>query len=146
MATGLKMLLAVLLLSASQIAAAESLPDPTRPAIDLGSVAGAAGSTMDAVPADTASHGLQSVIISPQRRAAIINGEVVKLGEKYGNSRLVEVRESSVVLENAHGRQVMEMFPRVDIRKNEAGQQSGNKQEKASGQTSAPAQAVGGIK
>ena len=84
------MLLTALLLCASQIAAAEPLPDPTRPAIDLNS--SGTGSAADVVPDEDVSHGLQSIIISPQYRAAIINGETVNLGGKSGDSRLVEVQ------------------------------------------------------
>ena len=144
MATGLKMLLAVLLLSAPQIAAAEPLPDPTRPAIDLTS--SGTGVVADVVPDDAVPRGLQSIIISPQYRAAIINGETVNLGGKYGDSRLVEVRENSVVLQNAQGRRVLELFPKVNIRKNEVAQHESGAQEKASGKTILPEQDVGGLK
>ena len=91
-------------------------------------------------------HGLQSVIISPQYRAAIINGETVKLGDKSGDSRLVEVRENSVVLQNAHGRRVLELFPKVNIKKNETLRQEGETQDKAPEQTSLPENAAGGMK
>ncbi len=130
MAAGLKILIAVLLLSLTQVAAmAESLPDPTRPSIDLNSSgAGVAG---EALPVETVPHGLQSIIISPQYRAAIINGETVKLGDKSGDSTLVEVRESSVVLQNAHGRRVLELFPKVSIKQNETPRHEGEKQNTA---------------
>jgi MSHA biogenesis protein MshK len=137
------MLLTVLLLSAPQLAAADTLPDPTLPAIDLNS--SGAGSAKDVVPDEPVSRGLQSIIISPQYSAAIINGETVRLGGKSGDSRLVEVRESSVVLQNAQGRRVVELFPKVNIKKNEAAQRESRAQEKASGQTSLPENAVGGF-
>jgi MSHA biogenesis protein MshK len=138
------MLLAALLLCAPQIAAAEPLPDPTLPAIDLNS--SGTGGAADIVPEEAVPRGLQSVIISPQYRAAIINGETVSLGGKYGDSRLVEVRENSVVLQNAQGRRVLELFPKVSIRKNEAIRQERGAQEKASGQTNLPEQDAGGFK
>ena len=138
------------LLFASQIATAEPLPDPTRPSIDLGS--SGAGSAADAVPVEDVSHGLQSIIISAQYRAAIINGETVSLGGKSGDSRLVEVRENSVVLQNAQGRRVLELFPKVSMKTNGAVQQGqeSNAQDKvldnAPEQTSLPESAVGGVK
>lgn len=143
MATGLKMLLTTLLLCVLQIAAAESLPDPTRPAIDLSGGAGGAG---DTAMLETAPRGLQSTIISPQYRAAIINGVTVRLGGMSGDSRLVEVRESSVVLQNAQGRRVMELFPKVSIKLNETAQQKSRAQEKTNEQPSLPEKAVGGDK
>lgn len=140
MATGLRILLATLLLCLPPAAAAGPLPDPTRPAIDLD--AGAEGTA----PAETAPRGLQSTIISPHYRAAIINGETVRLGGKSGDSRLVEVREDSVVLQNARGRRrVMELFPKVSIKKNEAAPQNGAG-EQVSAQPGLPEKDVGGVK
>lgn len=136
------MLLATGLLCAAQVAAAETLPDPTRPAIDLSGGAGAA----DTAAVEAAPKGLQSTIISPQYRAAIINGETVRLGGMVGGSRLVEVREGSVVLQNAQGRRVLELFPKVSIRKNEATQQKSGAQEKTSGQPGLPEEDAGGTK
>jgi MSHA biogenesis protein MshK len=146
MAPGLKLPLMVLLLLALQVAAAEPLPDPTRPSIDLSYGTGSAGGAADIVPVESVPQGLQSIIIAPNYRAAIINGETVSLGGKLGDSRLVEVRESSVVLQNAQGRRVMELFPKVNIKKNETVQQGSAAPVKASGQTNPPEQAVGGIK
>jgi MSHA biogenesis protein MshK len=142
MAAGLKISLTVLMLGLSQLATAETLPDPTRPAIDLSS----SGTSGVVVPVEDVSHGLQSVIISPQYRAAIINGETVRLGDKSGDSRLVEVRESSVVLENGQGRRVLEMFPKVSIKTNAVVQQTGIMQKKSSGQANLPENAAGEIK
>lgn len=145
MAASIRSLLALMLLSLLWNAAAEPLPDPTRPSIDLSNGAGGAGG-VDTVPVEPVSQGLQSIIIAPHYRAAIINGETVNLGGKLGDSKLVEVRESSVVLQNAHGRRVMELFPKVSIKKIETVQQENNAPVKASGQTNLPGQAVGGIK
>ncbi len=147
MVTDLRKLQAVLLLCATEIALAENLPDPTRPAIDLGGGAGAGGGRASAAaPVEAVPQGLQSIIISPQYRAAIINGETVRLGGKVGNSTLVEVRENSVVLQNGQGRRVLELFPKVGIKKNEASQQGNAAQDRASGQTSLPEHAAGGVK
>jgi MSHA biogenesis protein MshK len=144
MAASLNLLFTILVLCISQIAAAESLPDPTRPAIDLGS-AGKSGAEQ-VVAKEHPSHGLQSIIISPQRRAAIIDGKMVSLGGKYGNSRLVEVHENSVVLQNAHGRRVMEMFPKVNVTKDETMPQENSQQDNTSGLLNMPEQGAGGVK
>ncbi len=119
MATSLRSLLIALLLCSPFTAEAESLPDPTRPAINLRM--GVGGET-EAGEVVEPPRGLQTIIISPEYRAAIINGETVHLGGKSGDSTLVEVRESSVVLQNAQGRRVLELFPKVNIKKNEAAQ------------------------
>jgi MSHA biogenesis protein MshK len=92
-------------------ATAEELPDPTRPPASLAAPV--------VVPADGAAAkqpaGLQSIIISKNRRAAIIGGETVELGGKYGDAKLIEVNEGNVVLRNAQDRQVLTLFPDVKI-------------------------------
>lgn len=94
----------------------ELLPDPTRPAIGIPAAA-EAGTGAGNAPQPSVKEGLQSVIISPQRRAAVINGITVELGGKVGDATLVDVRESSVVLQSAQGKRVLELFPGVRLKK-----------------------------
>ncbi len=117
MATSLR-LLCVLLLGAcfsSSLSAAEQLPDPTRPAIELVPALGESATS----EAKTEQVGLQSVILSSKREAAIINGTEVAVGEKYGDAVLTEVNETCVVLTGPEGRRVMHMFPTVSMSKTE---------------------------
>ena len=96
----------------------ELLSDPTRPAIGIPAAAAAGAGTGAGTAAQTpVKEGLQSVIISPQRRAAVINGITLELGDKVGDATLVEVRESRVVLQSAQGKRVLELFPGVRIKK-----------------------------
>jgi len=88
------------------ICSAQTLADPTQPPAELSARPGAAV----AEPND-----LQSIIISPTRRAAIINGQTVELGAKAGDVRLIEVSESGVVLQGEKGRQALTLFPNVKI-------------------------------
>ncbi|HXU92166.1 MAG TPA: hypothetical protein VFP33_00770 [Gallionella sp.] len=108
MARGLRKYGALLALALPACALAEDLPDPTRPpaAIMAPSAAGTGAE-------EGASTGLQSVIISGHRRAAIIDGQTVELGGKHGDARLIEVNEGSVVLQGPQGRQVLKLFPSV---------------------------------
>ncbi len=92
----------------SAAAMAEELPDPTRP--PPGIMAAPEGETATPQPL-----GLQTIIISGKRRAAIIDGITVELGAKYADEKLVEVNEGNVVLQSVHGRQVMSLFPDVKI-------------------------------
>lgn len=89
-------------------ATAENLPDPTRIPAFISAPAATVG--MDAQPT-----GLQTILISKTRRAAIIDGVTVELGGKHGDARLVEVNEGSVVLKSAQGRQVLTLFPAVKM-------------------------------
>jgi len=109
--------LIVLMGMAVSAGALELLADPTRPAIDLSvTKGGVSGESVGAAPA-VAKEVLQSVIISPQYRAAVISGETVVLGERFRGAALVDVRESSVVLSDAQGKRVLELYPGVRINK-----------------------------
>jgi len=101
-------LFSVFCLLMSAFCCAEELVDPTRPPAII--AAPVAAVSVEAAPA-----GLQTIIISKTRRAAIIDGETVELGEKHGDARLIEVNEGSVVLKGVQGRQVMTLFPGVKL-------------------------------
>ncbi len=90
----------------SGMTSAENLPDPTRPPAILETTG---------VAHERPSSGLQSVFISVNRRAAIIDGEMVELGKKHGDAKLIAVNEGNVVLQGAQGRQVLSLFPGVKI-------------------------------
>ena len=107
-ATASRLIISVFCLLFSAFCYAEELPDPTRPPASI--AAPVAASSVEAAPA-----GLQSIIISKTRRAAIIDGETVELGGKHGDAKLIEVNEGSVILRGAQGRQVMTLFPDVKI-------------------------------
>ena len=59
---------------------------------------------------------LQSVMISPTRKSAIINGEMVLLGAKYGDAVLVKLTESEAVLKSGSETQVLKLYPGVEKR------------------------------
>lgn len=115
MAAGLKKILAITVpVLASAALQAEVLPDPTMPAVGLGAPqSGAPASEAKAVPSDD---GLRTIIISPDRRSAVINGRQVALGGKLGNERLMAVCDASVVLQGPEGRREVPLYPGVEIR------------------------------
>jgi hypothetical protein len=86
-------------------AEAQALSDPTRPP----DVAEAVGD------APTVSRGplLQAVLISTQRRYAVIDGRQVGLGTRIGAARIVGITESAVILEGASGRTTLKLLPGV---------------------------------
>jgi MSHA biogenesis protein MshK len=81
--------------------------DPTRPPAVISSGPGETGAA--SVPL------LQSVMISPSERSAIIGGERVKLGGKFGDARVVKITESEVVLRSATGNETLRMYPEVTM-------------------------------
>lgn len=86
-------------------AQAQALVDPTRPpnAPAPGEPEGAPGGTQ-----------LQSVLISPGRRLAVINGAMVPLGGMVGEAKVVKITETEVVLQKGDETEVLKLFPGVD--------------------------------
>ncbi len=96
----------VLVLAPSIAAAQEQITtDPTRPP---------AGVAAEAPKGAVAGNQLQSVMISPTRKAAIINGVMVELGGKYGDAVLTKVAEDEVVLQSGSSKLVLKLHPNVD--------------------------------
>jgi len=94
----------------SASAVAQVVTDPTRPP-------GSYAAGDPEVAADAGSGiVLQSVMISPTLKAAIINGEMVRLGQKYGDAVLIKVTENEAVLKSGNDTQVLKLYPGVEKR------------------------------
>lgn len=90
---------------------AQALPDPTRPSVGYGAslAYGGYGAQQDGPV-------LQSVMLSPRRKSAIISGVKVDLGEKYADARLIRISEGEVVLQRGGELQTLKLFPGVEKR------------------------------
>lgn len=86
---------------------AETLPDPTRPPAEAG-LAGAALAAAASGPV------LQSVMIAPGRRTAVISGQLLTEGELFGEAKLIRIAEGEVVLSGPDGQRVLRLFPEVE--------------------------------
>lgn len=109
----LRLIAAAALMGAAQ-AAAQALPDPTRPPASIlaPASAGSAGSA-DATPAASGPQ-LQSVLIARHpggRHVAVIDGQTVQLGDKYKGALLTRMTATEVVLVNGKSRQVLKLYP-----------------------------------
>jgi MSHA biogenesis protein MshK len=107
--------LAVALTVFSGVAAAQSIKDPTRPPAGFGAAGEPAGAQ-----AHSGGPVLQSVMLSPTRRAAIISGQLVSRGETYGDAVLTEVAEDHVVLSRGGSVLVLKMYPGAEKKYPEA--------------------------
>jgi MSHA biogenesis protein MshK len=87
---------------------AQALSDPTRPPQVSAAAAAAAP--------DAAASRLQSVLISPRRKLAVIDGMTVPLGGTVDGATLVAVRESEVVLQKGNERETLKLNPEVQIK------------------------------
>ena len=93
------------------LAAAQALRDPTRPAI----FSSRTGEGAIVSRGRDAEWVLQSVLLSPERRYAIINGEVLTLGGSVAGAELVAIREGEVTLRAGGALRTVRLFPEVDM-------------------------------
>ena len=101
-----------------------TLIDPTRPPmVAPGPRPGAGPSPEAALPR------LQSVLISPQRRLAVIDGRTVSLGGKVDQATLVQIAETYVTLRQGSELKTLELYPGVS-RRRIAAEPDNNKKEK----------------
>lgn len=77
---------------------AETLKDPTQPPAAL-----YINTDINSAESIAANPVLQSVMLGPQYKAAIINGQKVYLGKKYEQATLIKLSENSAVLRNQDG-------------------------------------------
>lgn len=97
----------MLLLAGATAFAQADLADPTRPPAGL--VAEATSSEAVTGPV------LQSVLIPRKGRAmAVIGGQPVRLGEMYGESRLIKLTEREAVLEGPNGVERLMLTPGIE--------------------------------
>lgn len=83
------------------------LPDPTEPA-DWAAVPEPV-----ALPEGSREWHVHAVRIGPDARRAIVNGRSVQEGERIGEARVVEIRASAVVIEQAGERIIVSLLPQA---------------------------------
>ena len=91
-------------------AIAQALADPTQPPAAL-TVTPDAGL---ARPAAAAAPQLQSILISTRqggRQVAVIDGETVRVGEKFGNAVLIKMTQTTVVLRRGTQLHTLTLYP-----------------------------------
>jgi MSHA biogenesis protein MshK len=83
-----------------------NMPDPTRPS---------GWRADDRAPAA----GVQSILISPQRKVAVVHGRTVTVGDRVGDAVVVDILPYEVIL-NRGGRETrLRLVPRLDKTKSE---------------------------
>ncbi len=84
---------------------AESLPDPTRPDV------GGAQATVSAVRYEPV---LQSTLVSPQRRSAVISGQRVKIGDIFEGATVMDITPHEVRLSRGgHETTLLRLQPKL---------------------------------
>ena len=106
------LVLGAALAACAPLAAAQALRDPTRPPV-IFSRTGDGGFVSRGRNSEWV---LQSVLLSPERRYAIINGEVLALGGSVAGAELIAIREGEVTLRAGGVLRTVRLFPDVDMR------------------------------
>ena len=93
----------------------QGLSDPTRPPpAFLAALPKAPGTAAAAEPEVVPQ--LQSLLIGPSRRYAIIEGQLLGVGDSFKGARVVAVRPAGVVLRSERGTETLRLFPDVEKR------------------------------
>ena len=79
---------------------AASFADPMRPPLDDGASSAVEGPR------------LESVLIAPDRRVAVINGEQYTVGSKFRDGAIVRISESEVVVRRGAQDEILQLIPR----------------------------------
>jgi hypothetical protein len=93
----------------------QALSDPTRPPQAWLDAQLKAAGAATAAEQEVAPH-LQSLLIGPSRRYAIIDGQLLGVGDTFRDARVVAVRPTEVVLRSERGTQTLRLFPDVEKR------------------------------
>lgn len=96
------------------MAQAENLPDPTKPPVGYAQGAAAGSGPV-----------LQSILISPTRRVAVISGKTLHVGESFDDAKVVSISDNEVVMKSGGGKQVLRLYP--ILRKTAADNRPGGK-------------------
>lgn len=91
-------------LSTALSAQAAPFADPFRPPLQ------AEAPATDAAKAPSASR-LESLLIGPDRRVAVIDGQQYREGERFGGGRVVRISESEVVIRHPDRDERLTLFP-----------------------------------
>lgn len=83
------------------------LPDPTRPPN-----ASLTGSSAETDMADNKIF-LSSILISPERRVAVINGKALRKGDQVGAGKIVKINPSEVVLKVGKDTEILSLLPKA---------------------------------
>ncbi|MDH4189344.1 MAG: MSHA biogenesis protein MshK [Betaproteobacteria bacterium] len=105
-----KFLILLLFAVASDALRAQHLSDPMRPP-----VAALPAPADGAAQSRAARAGVQSILISRDRRIAIIDGEQVEVGGRVRGAEVTEINANEVVLRGRRGTRVLRLSNTADI-------------------------------
>jgi len=103
------LILGLALFSLTFVSAAQKLRDPTRPP------GGVSAASKSRVAESSLRSGmvLQTVLISANRKAAVISGRLMSVGDTISGFRLTKIREGEVEMKGRSGTRTLRLFAAV---------------------------------
>lgn len=89
----------------ASVAFAQGLSDPMRPP---------SSPAADLPRGEPHGSRLQSVLISPERKLAVIDGRTVKVGERVGDAVLIAIAPAQVTLQKGAAYQTLKLHPGIE--------------------------------
>jgi len=86
---------------------ASNLSDPTRPVDYFAPAAAAKGEARSYGPV------LQSTMVSPLRKRAVIDGKTVAVGDKVSDAQIVDIRPYEVILRRGNQQSSLRLMPKL---------------------------------
>lgn len=87
------------------------LRDPTEPPPAMRPAEGGAGDRAGAPAELPAGPRLQSVLLSSKRQLAVIDGQTVRVGEKFRGAVVASIKPTEVVLVRGAAREILKLYP-----------------------------------
>ena len=85
----------------------DSLVDPTRPSSHGPTTSGLSRGGLV----------LQSTLVSPERRVAVISGQPLSIGGRIGGAEVVAIQPFQVILSRSGKQSALRMLPKLDVEK-----------------------------
>jgi MSHA biogenesis protein MshK len=101
-----RLVLALAAVLAAGTAQAAPFADPTQPPARGAGEAGALSGPR-----------VESILIAPDRRLAVVNGQQVTVGSRFGAGTVVRITETEVVVRGSEGEQKLRLYPELAAKK-----------------------------
>ena len=88
------------------------VPDPTRPPTAAGL---ATGATPEGGIVAGNENAVQAVFVRPGGKStAIVNGQTIRIGDPWGDKRVIRISEKEIVLRGDGGRESIPIYPGIE--------------------------------
>lgn len=97
-------------------ASAETLINPTRPPAEWQAATQPAASPVPGavIPETEAKQSMQMLVVGKSRSFAVIDGQIIKVGDTYNGASVLGIRRDGLVLQDEDGSRTLKLAPEVE--------------------------------